>query len=193
MRVYAYVRIDPNKQIDQAYFINFFKKHGYAIPNNRLLFEEVTVDTSIQYRDKIRNLVKHNLEIGDILIVKGLDCLGANFSEVKEMIHLIYQQGIILICSEFSKNEIKGDLKKIFFHFISMGCEFEQQVVSYKKELKKTNISNKVGRPELLNAKQKEIVLNKFKKGQSVYSLAKEFEVTRTVIQRILRQFSGAL
>ena len=193
MRVYAYVRVDPNKQIDQAYFINCFKKHGYAIQNNRLLFEEVTVDTSIQYRDKILNLVKHNLEIGDVLIVKGLDSLGANFSEIKEMIHLIYQQEIILICSEFSKNEIKGDLKKIFFHFINMGCEFEQQVVSYKKEAKKTNISNKVGRPELLNAKQKEIVLNKFKKGQSVYSLAKEFEVTRTVIQRILRQFSEAL
>lgn len=45
---------------------------------------------------------------------------------------------------------------------------------------------NKVGRPEILNKKQKKEVLEKFKNGQSVYSLAKQYSVTRTVIQRLL-------
>ncbi len=96
----------------------------------------------------------------------------------------------MLNCSNFSKNAIKGDLKKIFFRFIKMGCEFESQVVNYKKETKQKNAIKKVGRPEILDLKQKQTVLDKFKKGQSVYSLAKEFDVTRTVIQRVLDKYS---
>ncbi len=190
MRVYAYIRVDPNSQFNLLNYMECFKKHGYALQSNRILFEEVTVDTPVQYRDKLLNLIKFNLEVEDVLIVKSLDCLGANFLEIKEMANLIYLKEIVLICSDFSKNSIKGDLKKIFFHFIKMGCEFESQVVNYKKETKQKNAIKKVGRPEILDLKQKQTVLDKFKKGQSVYSLAKEFDVTRTVIQRVLDKYS---
>lgn len=193
MRIYAYIRVEPNDQVNLSRYIECFKKHGYSIQSNRILTEEVTVDTPIEYRDKILNLIKYNLEIDDVLIVKSLDCLGSNFLEIKEIASLIYEKEIILICSDFSRNPIKGDLKKIFFHFIKMGCEFESQVINYKRSIKQNKLVKKVGRPELLDSKQKQIVLDKFKKGQSVYSLAKEFDVTRTVIQRVLDKFSEKL
>ena len=43
-----------------------------------------------------------------------------------------------------------------------------------------------MGRPEILNDNQKEEVIEKFKQGYTIYSLAKEYSVTRTVIQRLL-------
>ncbi|MEJ5037555.1 helix-turn-helix domain-containing protein [Acinetobacter johnsonii] len=46
----------------------------------------------------------------------------------------------------------------------------------------------KVGRPEKLNIKQQKEVKDKFKNGYSVYSIAKEYSVTRTVINRILKK-----
>lgn len=48
----------------------------------------------------------------------------------------------------------------------------------------------KVGRPEILNLEQKKEVISKFKQGYSVYSLAKEYSVTRTVINRLLEKAS---
>ncbi|MDX8158548.1 resolvase, partial [Acinetobacter pittii] len=44
------------------------------------------------------------------------------------------------------------------------------------------------GRPEKLSNDQKQDVINKFKKGFSVYSLAKDLAVSRTVIQRIIKK-----
>jgi len=89
---------------------------------------------------------------------------------------------------DFSKNEIKGDIKKIFFHFLKICSDFDGKLQSNRK-IGNRNI-NKVGRPEILNKIQKEEVLEKFKNGQSVYSLAKQYSVTRTVIQRLLSKSS---
>ncbi|MFX7306646.1 helix-turn-helix domain-containing protein, partial [Acinetobacter baumannii] len=44
----------------------------------------------------------------------------------------------------------------------------------------------RVGRPEKLSEAQKSQVIENYKKGKSIYYLAKEFSVTRTVIRRIL-------
>ena len=52
MRTYAYVRNDPGSEYDDINYISYFYKNGYQIPKQRLIFEEVTVDTSIIYRDK---------------------------------------------------------------------------------------------------------------------------------------------
>lgn len=52
------------------------------------------------------------------------------------------------------------------------------------------NFVKKVGRPEILSLEQKKEVIAKFKKGYSVYSLAKEYSVTRTVINRLLEKAS---
>lgn len=112
------------------------------------------------------------------------DSLGSNFTEIKEFYTYIDSKKIFLICLNFSTNLIKDDLKKIFIHFLQMGEDFESNF--RKKTTGKVKSTKKVGRPEILNYDQKNDVLQKFKKGKSVYSLAKEYNVTRTVIQRIL-------
>uniref|UniRef100_UPI00148F2A9B resolvase n=1 Tax=Acinetobacter guillouiae TaxID=106649 RepID=UPI00148F2A9B len=123
-----------------------------------------------------------------ILIIKGLDSLGANFVEISEFINIIESRKIILICLDYSRNEIKGDIKRIFFHFIKMGANFEMNFKRNKKSNLKSDAVKRVGRPEILNNDQKREVVEKFKKGFSVYSLAKEYSVTRTVIQRLLNK-----
>lgn len=186
MRIYAYFRIDPECKESLNDYLNYLNKFEFNIQPNRLILEEVAVDTSISYRDKIINLVNYSLEEGNVLIIKSLDSLGANFSEMFDFIKKIDSKKISLICLDFSKNEIKGDLKKVFFHFIKMGVDFEEKFKNRNNV--KNHVTKRVGRPEILNQEQKREVLQKFKKGYSVYALAKEFSVTRTVIQRILNK-----
>jgi putative DNA-invertase from lambdoid prophage Rac len=190
MRIYGYLRIDPGYKVDLSDYYAFFNKFGYNIQKNRLICEEVAVDTPIFYRDKIVNLVNYSLEEDNILIIKGLDSLGANFIEILEFINLIESKKITLICLDYSINEIKGEIKKIFFHFIKMGANFEMTFKKNKKYNIRSVAVKRVGRPEILNNEQKKEVIEKFKKGCSVYSLAKEYAVTRTVIQRLLNKES---
>ncbi|MDC5569234.1 recombinase family protein, partial [Acinetobacter baumannii] len=181
MRIYAYFRVGSGSSIEPSDYLDYLSKNGYQIQLNRLIFEEVSVETSIVYREKIINLVNYSLEEDDILIIKGLDSLGANFIEIEKFVNIINDKKIRLICLDFSKDEIKDNLKKIFFHFIKMGADFENK---FSKNSAERNIKTKrVGRPEILNSEQKKEVIKKFKIGHSVYSLAKEYSVTRTVIQ----------
>lgn len=186
MRVYAYIRVDPNASEESKRFVELLNKCGYQIPHNRILFEEIAVDTSILYRDKIVNLINYGLEKDDLLILKGIDCLGGSFEEMLNLFNKIDSKNIKLISLDYMGKEIKGDLKVLFKHFLRMCIDYEAK---FKKNRKSnTSFVKRVGRPEILNAKQKEEVLIKFKKGASVYSLAKEYSVTRTVIQRILNK-----
>ncbi len=190
MRTYAYVRIEPNLQFEFSRYISFFSEYGYKIQKNRLVVEEVSVDKSIAYRDKFLNLISYSLEEGDVLVIKSMDCLGNSFEEILGIVDKIDQKKIRLICLDYSKNEINGDLKVFFLHFLKLSAEFEKLFKSDNKKLKDHKPTRKVGRPEILNNEQKIKVIELFKKGYSVYSLAKEFSVTRTVIQRILNNAS---
>lgn len=184
MRTYAYIRVDPYVHIDKVKYLSIFNDYGYNILKNRLVVEEVLVSKSIYYRDIFLNLINYSLEQEDSLVVKSLDCLGSSFDEIYNTLKKIDEKNIKLICLDYSKSEIDGELKIFFTHFVNMCKEFEKQF----RQPSNLNITNvkKVGRPEILNEKQKAKVLEMYKKGHTVYGLAKNFSVTRTVIQRIL-------
>lgn len=184
MRTYAYVRIEPNAEFESGKFLSFFNEYGYKIQKNRLVFEEVSVNKSIIFRDKLLNLIDYSLEDDDLLVIKSIDCLGSSFEEILSITDKIHQKKIRLICLDYSKSEINGDMKIFFLHFLKLCFEFEK-LFNFNTE-KQNKIVKKVGRPEILTNDQKKQVLELFKRGESVYSLAKRFTVTRTVIQRIL-------
>lgn len=184
MRTYAYVRIETCVQIESREFLSFFNEYGYKIQKNRLVLEAVSVDKSIVFRDKLLNLINYSLEDGDLLVVKSIDCLGCNFEEILSLTEKIYQKKIRLTCLDYSKSEINGDMKIFFIHFLKLCFEFEKQFST--NNVKQNKTVKKVGRPEILTNDQKSQVLEMFKTGDSVYSIAKHFSVTRTVIQRVL-------
>ncbi|MGE8597805.1 MAG: recombinase family protein [Acinetobacter calcoaceticus] len=189
MRTYAYIRVDPYDNIDKVKYISIFKDYGYNIQKNRLVLEEVLVSKSICYRNIFMNLINYSLEQEDILVIKSLDCLGNSFDEIYNTLKEIDEKRIKLICLDYSKSEINGELKVFFIHFLSMCKEFEKKFsLSNNIDIKNTK---KVGRPEILNEKQKAKVIEMYKKGHTVYGLAKNFSVTRTVIQRILDKSKG--
>ncbi|CAI3112315.1 Serine recombinase PinR [Acinetobacter calcoaceticus] len=189
MRTYAYIRVDPYDNIDKVNYISIFKDYGYNIQKNRLVVEEVLVSKSICYRNIFMNLINYSLEQEDSLVIKSLDCLGNSFDEIYNTLKEIDEKRIKLICLDYSKSEINGELKVFFIHFLSMCKEFEKKFsLSNNIDIKNTK---KVGRPEILNEKQKAKVIEMYKKGHTVYGLAKNFSVTRTVIQRILDKTKG--
>ncbi|KHF78794.1 resolvase [Acinetobacter sp. neg1] len=186
MRTYAYIRVNPNTDIETSKFSSFFSDKGYNIQKNRLIIEEVSIDKSIIYRDKILNLINYSLEENDLLLIKSIDCLGCNFQEILHLLQKIDHMKIKIICFDYSNHEINGDLKVFFLHVLKIFTEFEINLQRNSNIERK--VKRKVGRPEILNNEQKKHVIDLYKKGYSVYSIAKKFSVTRTVIQRLLEK-----
>lgn len=191
MRVYAYCRVD-DISLNENIYVTFISNAGYEIPSKRIIVEEVDAGISLKHRNKFINLVNYAMESGDILLVNGIDSLGGSFNEVFSSVNLIFKKKIKLICLEFSKNEITGDLKKFFIHFLKLCADFEGKAnISKKSAMNKAK--KRVGRPEILSDKQKKEALENFKKGHSVYSIAKHYSVTRTVIQRLILKSSDVI
>lgn len=190
MRAYAYFRVDE-LSVNEFNYADYILGYGYQIPENRLVFEQVKMGIPLEFRHKLISLINYTLESGDLLLIDGIDSLGSDFKEIYSSVNFIFKKGIRLVCLEFSKKEIKGDIKKIFFHFLKICSDFDGKLQSEKKTGNKK--INKVGRPEILSKTQKGEVLERFKNGQSVYSLAKEYDVTRTVIQRLLSKSSETI
>jgi len=190
VRAYAYFRVEE-LSVNEFNYADYILGYGYEIPQNRLVFEQVKVGIPLEFRHKLISLINYTLESGDLLLIDGIDSLGSDFKEIYSTVNFIFKKGIRLVCLEFSKKEIKGDIKKIFFHFLKICSDFDGKLQSEKRTGNKK--ISKVGRPEILTKTQKNEVLERFKNGQSVYSLAKEYEVTRTVIQRLLAKSSDTI
>ncbi len=95
MRTYAYVRKDPNRQDEcEKYteYQSYYSNYGYDLIESRIIVENVSVHTSIKYRDKINNLINYSLEERDLLIIKGIDSLGKDFNEINKMLSLLQRK-----------------------------------------------------------------------------------------------------
>ncbi|WP_336949008.1 recombinase family protein [Acinetobacter junii] len=187
MRTYAYVRLNSELEIDTPKFYSFFHENGFNVSKDRIFFEIVLPNKPLRYRDKIKNMIDYSLEKNDLLVVKGLSDLGSNFNEILYITKKIFEKGIRLVCIDFSNNEIYGDLRIFFLHFIMLVSEFENLICHNSSGVNVGGVLRKVGRPELLTIQQKIEVIDLYKKGCSVYALSKKFCVSRSVIIRILK------
>ncbi|MNZ15444.1 putative DNA-invertase from lambdoid prophage Rac [compost metagenome] len=193
MRIYAYMRVNSNiDELDKEKesFISLLNTFNHKVSYSRVVLELASVDKSITLRTIFFNLINYSLEEDDFLIVKGIDCLGNSFKEILSTIILIEKKQIKLIILEYFNCELKESIRNNFIHFIEICISFEKLFLLDQSTQKNHRLSKKVGRPEKLTNEQKQEVINKFKKGFSVYSLAKDLAVSRTVIQRILEKSS---
>ncbi|CAI3158349.1 Serine recombinase PinR [Acinetobacter calcoaceticus] len=193
MRTYAYMRFNSNiDEFDKEkdFFISLLNDFNHIVQYSRVVLELVSVDKSITFRTIFFNLINYSLEEGDFLIVKSIDCLGNCFKEILSTIILIERKKIKLLILDYRNSELEGDIKNNLIHFLEICIDFEKLFLSDQTVQKKHSLSKKVGRPEKLTNDQKQEVINKFKKGFSVYSLAKDLAVSRTVIQRIIEKSS---
>ncbi|WP_151798817.1 helix-turn-helix domain-containing protein, partial [Acinetobacter bereziniae] len=181
MSTYLYIRVDCILA-SKSEINSFVRGLKYEVENDRIVLEEVKPQISLRYRDMFFKLI-NNMKRGDLLIVKGVDCLGSNFNEINYSASLINKKGVRLICYEFSEFELKGVVKDNFLKVLKVFSNFE---INMKKAKVEFNVSKKVGRPEILNQEQKKEVINLYKKGESIYAIAKKYSVARTVIKRVV-------
>ncbi|QNN65262.1 recombinase family protein [Sphingomonas rhizophila] len=187
-RVFAYCRVSTADQtVDNQ--IREIEAAGFLIEPKRCIAETVSGSRAAFEREGFSRLVDR-LEEGDVLIVTKLDRLGRNAMDVRGTVERLAKDGVRVHCLALGGVDLTSAAGKMTMGVISAVAEFERDLLIERTQAGLTRAKaegKRLGRPSLLSDQQRRIVLEKRAAGTSIGSLAKEFGVTRSAIQRVGR------
>ncbi|MDO9608645.1 MAG: recombinase family protein, partial [Brevundimonas sp.] len=128
------------------------------------------------------------LEAGDVLLVTKLDRLGRNAMDVRATVERLEQSGVRVHCLALGGVDLTSAAGRMTMSVIAAVAEFERDLLIERTQsgLKRAVEQGKrLGRPPKLSDTQREEIVAKRSNGASLGSLAKEYGVTRSAIQRV--------
>lgn len=185
-RVFAYCRVSTADQTveNQAREI---EAAGFKIDPKRIVSETVSGSVAATERKGFAKLVDR-LEEGDVLIVTKLDRLGRNAMDVRATVEMLAKAGVRVHCLALGGVDLTSPAGKMTMAVIGAVAEFERDLLVERTRsgLERVKASGKaLGRPKKLSATQVAEVLEKRSHGASLGSLAREYGVSRSAIQRV--------
>ena len=189
-RTFAYCRVST---IDQSCEnqIHEIQAAGFQVDIRRVVDETVSGSTPAFERKGFRSLISR-LEWDDVLIVTKLDRLGRNAMDVRSTVERLAEMKVRVHCLALGGADLTSAAGKMTMAVIAAVAEFERDLLIERTHaglVRAKAQGKKLGRPSSLTSEQQESVRLQRKRGISHGSLAKEFGVSRSAIQRVERQF----
>ena len=125
---------------------------------------------------------------GETLVVSKLDRLGRNAMDVLTTVKLLEERGIKLIVLALGSLDLTSTAGKMMITMLSAVAQMERDLLieRTKAGLARTKAQGtKLGRPYRLTEAQKKEVMQALEEGETLYRLAKRFNVSRTVIRGV--------
>jgi putative DNA-invertase from lambdoid prophage Rac len=187
-RTFAYCRVST---ADQTYEnqVHEILAAGFQVDTRRVISETVSGSTPAFERKGFRSLVSR-LEWDDVLIVTKLDRLGRNAMDVRATVERLAEMQVRVHCLALGGADLTSAAGKMTMAVIAAVAEFERDLLIERTHaglVRAKAQGKKLGRPSSLTSEQQVAVRLQRKKGTSLGSLAKEFGVSRSAIQRIER------
>lgn len=185
-RVFAYCRVstleqnneNQRREIDAA---------GFAIKPQRYIEEQISGSVAASERPGFNRLLDR-METGDVLIVTKLDRLGRNAIDVRKTVEQLAASGIRVHCLALGGVDLTSPAGKMTMQVISAVAEFERDLLlerTYSGIERAKAAGKRFGRPPSLNQEKQSQVLARISAGESVASIAREFNTTRQTILRV--------
>jgi putative DNA-invertase from lambdoid prophage Rac len=147
----------------------------------------VSGSTPAMERDGFRRLVDR-MEDGDVLIVTKLDRLGRNAMDVRATVEKLAGDGVRVHCLALGGVDLTSAAGRMTMTVINAVAEFERDLLIERTQagLKRAKAEGKsLGRPSRLSATQQDDIRARRAMGVSLGSLAREYGVSRSAIQRV--------
>lgn len=189
-RVFAYCRVSTVDQTIENQ-VREIEAAGFSVDPRRVVSETVSGSTPAMERDGFRRLIER-LEFGDVLVLNKLDRLGRNAMDVRTTVEKLTEMQVRVHCLALGGADLTSPSGKMTMAMISAVAEFERDLLVERTQsgLARAKAQGKrLGRPSSLTPEQQETVRKERSKGVSLGSLAKEYGVSRSAIQRAERQF----
>lgn len=189
-RVFAYCRVSTAEQTYENQ-IHEIETTGFSVEPRRVIAETVSGSTPAMERKGFRKLVDR-LDWGDVLIVTKLDRLGRNAMDVRATVERLAEMQVRVHCLALGGVDLTSAAGKMTMAVIAAVAEFERDLLVERTQaglLRAKAQGKKLGRPSKLNLDQQKDVRNRRVGGASLTELARAFEVSRSAIQRVTRDF----
>jgi len=184
-RVFAYCRVSTADQASENQAMEI-RNAGFQVELKRIVEETVSGSVAAMERDGFRRLIDR-LEAGDVLVVTKLDRLGRNAMDVRSTVEMLAALEVRVHCMALGGVDLTSPAGKMTMAVIAAVAEFERDLLVERTQaglIRAKAQGKKLGRPSSLSEEQQDVIRKKRQGGASLGQLAKEYDVSRSLIQR---------
>lgn len=185
-RVFAYLRVSTMDQTNDNQTGELIAA-GFDLEPRRIVQETVSGSVAALERPQFARLMDR-LEPGDVLVVTRLDRLGRNAMDVRATVERLDGLGVRVHCLALGGVDLTSPAGKMTMGVIAAVAEFEKDLLIERTMagLKRAKAEGKrLGRPAKLSMADRNVIRLRRSDGVSLLSLAKEFGVSKSAIQRV--------
>lgn len=185
-RVFAYLRVSTADQTTDNQ-LREIEGAGFSVAPQRAIAETISGSVAASERPAFSKLLDR-LEVGDVLLVTKLDRLGRNAMDVRATVERLDRAGVRVHCLALGGVDLTSAAGKMTMGVISAVAEFERDLLIERTQagLSRAKANGQsLGRPTLLSRVQQEELVALRNKGVSLGTLAKQFGVSRSAVQRV--------
>ncbi len=142
-------------------------------------------------REKLQECIAY-VRKGDVLVVDSIDRLARNLRDLQEILETFIKKGVSV---KFVKENLTftgndDAMSMLMLQMMGAFAEFERTMIKSRQRegidaAKKAG--KHLGRPNKIDAQFKKVVLEKIEKKQSIRSIAKDMNVSRATIYKVIK------
>ncbi|MGJ0505674.1 MAG: recombinase family protein [Methylocystis sp.] len=184
-RTFVYARVSTADQATRNQTAEI-EAAGFKVDQRRVVEETISGGVQALQRPGFAKLLDR-LEAGDVLVVTKLDRLGRNVIDVRQTVDQLAERGVRVHCLALGGADLTSSAGKMVMSVLSAVAEFERDLLRERTaaRIERARAEGKApGRPSRLTSDQRSEIVARLEKGETIYSLAKAFNVDRRLIQR---------
>ena len=185
-RTFAYARVSTIQQETENQ-IKEIEAAGFVIEEHRIITEKISGSVPVDRRKGFARLLD-KMEKGDVLVVTKMDRLGRNAIDVSTTVAKLEKIGIKIHCLALGGVDLTSSAGKMTMGVINHVAQFERDLLIERTQsgLARAKSQGKIfGRPKILSSLQKDQIVQQLQTGNTVTSIARNFEVSRQTIMRV--------
>jgi putative DNA-invertase from lambdoid prophage Rac len=187
-RTFIYARVSTAEQSPENQ-IREIEAAGFATEPQRIITEVVSGSMAIARRTGFGRLLD-KMETGDVLIITKLDRLGRNAMDVSSTVAKLEGLGIRVHCLALGGIDLTSSAGKMTMGVINSVAQFERDLLIERTHAGLSRAraeGKKIGRPRALSQMQVTQVLKQLQDGNTIASIARQFNTNRQTIMRTRR------
>ena len=192
-RTFAYARVSTAGQTPENQ-MREIASAGFGIPAYRQATEVVSGGVPAMDRPGFAKLVE-KMEPGDTLVVTKFDRLGRNAMDVEATIKMLANIPVKVHCLAIQGVDLASPGGAFTMHVLNTVAQLERDLI-----IERTNSGvararaqgKRFGRPPAIAEKKHPEILAALRRGDTITSVARQFETTRQTITRIRDRYAAA-
>lgn len=189
MRTFAYLRVSTVGQTTDNQLLEI-QAAGFMVEPNRVVSETVSGSVPAFQRPEFAKLVDR-LERLDVILTTKLDRLGRNTVDIVQTIEHLSNLGVKVHCLALGGMDLTSPAGKMTMAVISAVSQMERDLLIERTQAGLARAKaqgKKLGRKPKLSDEDRAQIRTLKNEGASLATLAKQYSVSRALIQHVMRE-----